>query len=60
MSGIGYKELGEYLNKKISKEEAIQKIKYRTHQYVRRQDTWFLRDGRIKWIKNRETEKIIM
>jgi len=52
MSGIGYKEIGEYLNNKISKKEAIQKIKYRTHQYVRRQDTWFLKDKKIEWIKN--------
>jgi len=52
MSGIGYKEIGEYLNNKISKKEAIQKIKYRTHQYVRRQDTWFLKDRKIAWINN--------
>lgn len=60
MSGIGYKEIVEYLKKKITLEEAIQKIKFRTHQYVRRQDTWFLKDKRIKWITNyKEAEKLI-
>ncbi len=60
MSGIGYKEIEEYLNKKITLKEAIQKIKYRTHQYVRRQDTWFLKNKRIKWVENyKEAEKLV-
>ncbi|MFA5128814.1 MAG: tRNA (adenosine(37)-N6)-dimethylallyltransferase MiaA [Patescibacteria group bacterium] len=52
MSGIGYKEIGEYLLGKQDLVEAAQKIKYRTHAYARRQMTWFRRDKRIKWIKN--------
>jgi tRNA dimethylallyltransferase len=59
MSGIGYKEIGEYLSQKVRKSEsqkalneAAQKIKFRTHAYARRQMTWFRRDKRIKWIKN--------
>lgn len=60
MSGIGYKEIGEYLNNEISKEKAIQKIKYRTHQYVRRQDTWFKKDGRIEWIGNYKEAEVLI
>ena len=68
MSGIGYKEIGEYLsqeqNSNITKKQkldgTIQKIKYRTHKYVRRQDTWFRKDKRIKWVKNyKEAEKLV-
>ncbi len=70
MSGIGYKEIGEYLNEESRIEnrelrkkllaEKVQKIKYRTHAYARRQMTWFRRDERIKWIKNyKEAEKKI-
>lgn len=68
MSGIGYGEAGEYLsreqNNKITKkqdlEKTIQKIKYRTHQYVRRQDTWFGKDKRIKRVKNyKEAERLV-
>ena len=54
MSGIGYKEIGEYLIEKYSLDEAVQKIKFRTHAYARRQTTWFRRDKRIEWIKNYE------
>lgn len=60
MSGIGYKEIGSYLQKEISLEEAIQQIKFHTHQYARRQMTWFKRDGRINWIENyQEAEKFV-
>lgn len=66
MSGIGYKEIGQYLlrndtRKGVTKlKESIQKIKYRTHNYVRRQNTWFSKDKRIKWIKiYRQAEKLI-
>jgi len=70
MSGIGYKEIGEYLqeNKKIRKQEnkklldaSVQEIKWRTHAYARRQMTWFRKDGRIVWVKNgKEAEKEIV
>jgi tRNA dimethylallyltransferase len=50
MSGIGYEEIAEYLNNNITLEDAIQKIKYRTHQYARRQLTWFRKDKNIVWI----------
>lgn len=50
MSGIGYKQIGLYLAGQISLEDAIQKIKYATHSFARRQYTWFrLKDERIKW-----------
>ncbi len=60
MSGIGYQEIGLYLKNKITLDEAVQKIKFRTHQYARRQMTWFRRDRRIRWVGNyRETERVI-
>jgi len=60
MSGIGYQEIGLYLQNKTTLGEAVQKIKFRTHQYARRQMTWFRRDKRIKWVESyKEAEKII-
>jgi tRNA dimethylallyltransferase len=60
MSGIGYKEIGLYLHGELSQEEAVQKIKWHTHQYARRQITWFKRDPRIHWIKKyEEAEKLV-
>ncbi len=60
MTGIGYKEIGSYLRSEISLDEAIQQIKWHTHQYARRQITWFKRDNRIRWIKDyQEAKKLI-
>ncbi len=62
MSGIGYKEIVDFLNQtkklnnKITKEqllkETIDLIKKNTRKYSKRQLTWFKRDKNIHWIKN--------
>lgn len=51
MSAIGYKEVCDYLDQKTSLKEAAQLIKFRTHNYVRRQANWFKpSDPAINWI----------
>lgn len=47
---VGYKEVFEYLDGTISKDEAIQQIKHHTRQYAKRQMTWFKKDAEFKWI----------
>lgn len=60
MSGIGYKQIGMYLHKKIDLERAIELIKRDTRRYARRQITWFRQDKRIHWVKTKkEAEKLI-
>ena len=60
MSGIGYREILAYLRKETSLEEAVKRIKFHTHQYARRQITWFKRDDRIRWVENyEEAEKLV-
>ncbi len=50
MSSIGYREIGLYLQGKITLDEALYKIKTGTHRFIRHQYTWFkLKDERIKW-----------
>lgn len=56
MSAIGYKEICDYLNKKSSLDEASQLIKFRTHNYVRRQANWFkASDPAIHWADPEDT-----
>lgn len=50
MQAIGYKEVVEYLNKNISKEEMIEKIKMETRRYAKRQLTWFRKNKDIIWL----------
>ena len=52
LSGIHYKEIVEYLQKKTSLAKTIKIINKNDEHLVRRQLTWFKRDPKIKWIKN--------
>ena len=52
MQGLGYKEIKQYLDGTITKEEAIEKIKMETRRYAKRQITWFKRNEKIIWLDN--------
>ena len=54
MQAIGYKEIVQYFDGKITKEEAIEKIKQETRRYAKRQITWFKRIENIKWLNGLE------
>ena len=56
---VGYKELFEHFENKISLEQAITNIKTNTRRYAKRQLTWFKNDDLIKWFHPNETEKIV-
>ena len=47
---LGYAQIITMRNGDISEDLAIEETKRATRQYVRRQETWFSRDARIKWI----------
>jgi tRNA dimethylallyltransferase len=47
---IGYTELREHLEGKMSKDEAIQRIQQATRQFAKRQLTWFRREPNIHWL----------
>ena len=54
MQGLGYKEVVEYLEGKLTKDEMIEKIKMETRRYAKRQLTWFRKNKQTIWIKGRE------
>ena len=61
MSGIGYRQIGMFLEGELTLEAAIQQIKFESHRFVRHQYNWFrLKDDRIKWfdIQNRVVTEI--
>ena len=47
---VGYSELFDYFNKKVSLQFAKEKIKQHTRNYAKRQITWFNKNKEIKWI----------
>ena len=50
MQGLGYKEVVEYLENRINKEEMIEKIKQESRRYAKRQLTWFRKIENIIWL----------
>lgn len=50
MQGIGYKEVFDYMENSITKEECIELVKKNTRNYAKRQLTWFKRDKRYIWL----------
>jgi len=44
MSSLGYKQLWAYLENELTLAEAVERIKFETHRFVRHQATWFRRD----------------
>lgn len=50
MSGLGYRQIGQYLRGEVSLAEAVALLKKETRRFVRQQSTWFrLDDNRINW-----------
>ncbi len=50
MQGLGYKEVVQYLEREITKEEMIEKIKQETRRYAKRQLTWFRKNKQTIWL----------
>ena len=55
MQALGYKEVLEYLNGIISKDEMIEKIKQETRRYAKRQMTWFRKNKEIIWLEAKDS-----
>jgi len=59
-AAIGYAQIIRFLDGEISEAEAQEDTKRATRQYARRQETWFSRDSRIKWLsKEGKLEQIL-
>ena len=55
MQALGYKEVVEYLEKKITKEEMIEKIKRESRRYAKRQLTWFRKNKETIWLNGQDS-----
>lgn len=54
LEAIGYREIIDYLDGKLSLKEAIFQIKLNTWHYAKRQMTWFRKNTNITWIKEKK------
>ncbi|MBM3421132.1 MAG: tRNA (adenosine(37)-N6)-dimethylallyltransferase MiaA [Bacteroidetes bacterium] len=56
---VGYRELFEYFDGRISKEEAVGLIKRNTRRYARRQITWWSGNSDIKWFGTADPSPVL-
>lgn len=56
---VGYAEIFDHLDGKVSLPEAIDTIKTHTRQYAKRQMTWFKKDSSIQWFAPDEMEAML-
>ena len=56
---VGYREIFDFIDGKISLEKAIELIKRNSRHYAKRQLTWWARDKEIEWFSPNEIEEIL-
>lgn len=59
LNTVGYSEVFEYFDGKLSKAEAVDKIKQNTRRFAKRQLTWFKKSEDIKWFDPNESDSIL-
>jgi tRNA dimethylallyltransferase len=58
MSGIGYRQIGQFLRGQMTLPEAVDRIRHETHRLARHQYAWFrLSDNRIRWFDVSRTQE---
>lgn len=58
--GLEYRYIAQYLKNKINYSEMTKRLQKEIEHFAKRQMTWFKKDRRINWIKNKkEAEKLI-
>ena len=59
LNTIGYKELFDCIDGKLSIEKAVEQIRDHSRAYARRQLTWFRKDKSIQWFEPEDVQSII-
>lgn len=54
--GLEYRYLSEIIARRLSETDGIQKLKFASHQYAKRQLTWFKRNKKIHWLEPNRAE----
>ncbi len=57
---VGYRELFEYFEGRITRQKAVEEIKKNTRRYAKRQITWFKKNKEIHWLNaDKEPETLV-
>lgn len=53
---VGYRELFDYFDGRMTLEQAVELIKRNSRRYAKRQITWFRRDSSIEWFDGKDVD----
>jgi tRNA dimethylallyltransferase len=59
VQAIGYKELYDYFDGRVSLEEAIEQLKQNSRRYAKRQLTWFRNQMPVQWFDMTDAAKFV-
>lgn len=59
LNTLGYREMFDFFDGKLTLAEAIIQIQGHSRQYARRQITWFRKDTNLKWFDPSDTEHML-
>lgn len=59
LNTVGYKEIFDHFDGRLSMEEAAERIKGNTRRYARKQLTWFKRDKDVRWFDPNDKNEIM-
>ena len=58
MQSLGYRHMCDFIENRISWDEAVRTMKRDTRRYAKRQGTWFKADSKIIWLRPDEHNKM--
>lgn len=59
LNTVGYKEMFNYVDGLLTRDEAVRQIQSNTRRYMRKQITWFKKDSSVVWFNPGNIEEII-
>lgn len=59
LNTVGYKEMFDYFDGRISLQQAVEDIKSHTRNYARKQYTWLRRDNSVVWFHPQHVQSIL-
>lgn len=58
LNTVGYTELFDFIDDKLTLEQAVEQIKLNTRNFAKRQMTWFKKDDSMRWFQPNQTDDI--
>jgi len=59
LNTLGYREMFDFFDGKLTQAEAVIQIQGHSRQYARRQITWFRKDTNLKWFDPSDTDRML-